>query len=252
MKTPELRIRTPEGITFAFALAGPITRFLACSIDAAAVAAACTVLKTGLQLLHLLSADLSQAMTMITYFVLSIGYGIAMEWAWRGQTLGKRLLGLRVLDEGLLKLQFSQIVVRNLLRVVDMLPVFYCVGGITALVSRRAQRLGDLAAHTIVVRHAGYAEPDLDQLATGKYNSLRAHPHLVARLRQLVSPAEAALAMQAVLRRDQLHPDARIHLFAELAAGFKDQVRFPPEVVEPISDEQFVRNVVAVLFAAPA
>ncbi len=248
MTAPELRIRTPEGIAFSFALAGPITRFLAWLIDLAAISAAGIVLNILFQLLGLISADLARGLLMLSYFAMSIAYGILMEWGLRGQTLGKRLLRLRVMDERGLNLQFSQIVIRNLVRFVDMLPFCYLIGGIACLLSKRAQRLGDFAANTVVVRHTPLLEPDLDQLASGKWNSLRGHPHLVARLRQMVSPAEAQIAVQAVLRRDELEPEPRAALFTALAAHFKEAVRFPEESIETIADEQFVRNVVDVTF----
>ena len=173
---------------------------------------------------------------------------IALEWWWRGQTIGKRLLRLRVVDAGGLRLHFHQIVIRNLLRFVDSLPAFYFVGGIACLVSRRAQRLGDLAANTVVIRIPRIAEPDLEQLLAGKFNSLRAHPHLEARLRQRVSPAEAATALQAVARRDEFEPVARVKLFSELSGHFRAKVEFPAEAVDGIADEQHVRNVVDVLY----
>jgi hypothetical protein len=177
-----------------------------------------------------------------------IGYSIGMEWFWQGQTLGKRLLHLRVIDENGLKLQFNQIVIRNLLRFVDMLPLFYAVGGIACSLSRRSQRLGDFAANTLVIRHLNLPEPDLDQLAFGKFNSLLSHPHLCARLRQIITPPEAHIALQALMRRDELDPTARIALFGDLAARFKSAVAFPPESIETLSDEQYVRNVTQVLF----
>jgi hypothetical protein len=180
--------------------------------------------------------------------VLWIGYGILMEWVWRGQTLGKRMLRLRVMDVHGLRLQFHQVLLRNLLRPVDSLPFFYMVGGLVCLFSRRAQRLGDLAAGTVVVHNPQNAEPDLEQLLAGKFNSLREHPHLAARLRQRVSPAEARLALQALLRREEFEPAARIELFSRLAEHFKSAVPFPAEVVEAVPDEQYVRNVVDVLF----
>jgi hypothetical protein len=82
-----------------------------------------------------------------------------------------------------------------LLRVVDLLPACYLVGGVACLLSRRAQRLGDLAANTIVVRSRQPPAPDLDQLLAGKFNSLRDYPHLAARLVQRVTPPEAYLAL---------------------------------------------------------
>src|SRR5580765_4586307 len=143
----------------------------------------------AISMLQLISANLAGALYLITYFAISIGYAIACEWRWRGQTIGKRLLRLRVVDAEGLRLQFHQVVTRNLLRFVDMLPLFYFVGGVAVLLSRSCQRLGDIAANTIVIRHPKLSEPDLDQLLAGKFNSLREHPHLAARLRQHVSPA---------------------------------------------------------------
>ena len=247
-KTNTLLIQTPEGIEFSLLLAGPVTRFLAWVIDFAVMLAATMLAGMALGFLRVISLDMAQAVAALAFFVIQIGYGIATEWFWRGQTVGKRVLRLRVMDVQGLRLQFSQIVIRNLLRFVDSLPVFYLVGGIACLASRRAQRLGDLAANTIVVRHPQLEAPDLDQLLAGKFNSLRAHPHLEARLRQRVSPREAAAALQALVRRDELEAAARVVLFAEFAAHFRTLVEFPPDATDGLTDEQYVRNVVDILF----
>jgi uncharacterized RDD family membrane protein YckC len=243
-----LRIKTPEGITFSFQLAGPVVRCLAWIVDLLAIMAISQGVNILGQLAGIFSEDLAGAIAIFGYFVVSIGYGVATEWAWRGQTIGKRLVGLRVMDAQGLRLQFHQILLRNLLRFADMLPGFYLVGGLACYFSRRSQRLGDLAANTIVVHNTKQTEPDLDQLLAGKFNSLRQYPHLEARLRQRVSAAEARLALQALVRRDELEPASRVTLFAELADHFKAAVTFPPEVIEAMPDEQFIRNVVDILF----
>jgi hypothetical protein len=170
------------------------------------------------------------------------------EWCWRGQTVGKRLFHLRVMDAQGLRVQFSQIAIRNLLRAVDMLPLFYLLGGVVAWFSPKTQRLGDLAASTVVIRTPKIEQPDLEQIAAGKFNSLRQHPHLEARLRQKISPVEARLALQALLRRDEFEPVSRAELFARLGGHFRALVEFPPEAVEGITDEQYLRNVVDVIF----
>jgi uncharacterized RDD family membrane protein YckC len=206
------------------------------------------LLGTLVQLLGLFSLDLANAANALVAFGIQFGYRIATEWFWRGQTVGKRVLRLRVMDAGGLRLHPSQIVIRNLLRAVDFLPACYIVGGVACLLSRRSQRLGDLAANTIVVREPLLAQPNLDQLLAGKFNSLREYPHLAARLRQRVSPGEASVALLALLRRDELEPAARVALFGELAAHFQSKVEFPPEAVEGMADEQFVRNVVDVMY----
>ena len=243
-----LLIRTPEGIVFSQLLAGPVTRFLAWAVDLVAIAVLLIVFGYLTAVLQLISLDLAFAASFLGYFGISIGYGIVCEWFLRGQTIGKKLFRLRVVDAQGLRLHFSQIVIRNLLRFVDSLPALYFVGGGASWLSGNSQRLGDLAANTIVVRNPKIAAPDLDQLLAGKYNSLRHYPHLEARLRQRVSSAEAAVALQALMRRDEFDAYARVELFGELAAHFRSKVEFPPEATDGITDEQYIRNVVDVLY----
>lgn len=243
-----LLIRTPEGIVFSQLLAGPVTRCLAWLIDMVVILALTIGVSIATSLLGLISMDFAQAAGTLIFFAISIGYSMVLEWYWRGQTLGKRALRLRVMDAQGLRLHPAQIVIRNLLRFADMLPLLYLVGGVACLVSRLGQRLGDFAANTVVVRYPKIAEPDLDKLLEGKYNSLRGHPHLEARLRHRVSPAEASLALQGLLRRDEMDPVARVALFAEMADYFRAKVMFPPEATEGIAGEQFVRNVVDIVF----
>jgi uncharacterized RDD family membrane protein YckC len=248
VKSATLQIRTPEGIVFAQQLAGPVTRFLAWTVDLMCIAMLVMGASYFFVLLSLVSSNFAGAVSAIGYFVISIGYGIACEWAWRGQTVGKRLLRLRVVDAEGMRLQFNQIVTRNLLRFVDSLPGTYLVGGLVCWFNSKCQRLGDMAANTIVICIPRVAEPDLDQLLAGKFNSLRQYPHLAARLRKNISPAEAAVALQALVRRDELEPVARVELFSELAAHFRAQGEFPAEATDGIADEQYVRNVVDVLY----
>ena len=250
MKSQSLDIRLPEGVVFSLPLAGPSTRFLAWLVDVLCIGGLFLALQKIIGLLAILSPDVSTALTFVMFFAVPILYGIAFEGYWRGQTPGKRLLRLRVMDAGGLRLDLRQVIVRNLLRAVDTLPYFYLVGGAACLASAKAQRLGDLAADTVVVRTEKLASPDLAQVASGKYNTLRDHPVLAARLRGRVSPAEAGLALQALLRRAALEPTARVEVFARLAARFRLAGPIPDELVEDLTDEQLVRNVVDLLFHA--
>jgi uncharacterized RDD family membrane protein YckC len=250
MRTQALQIRTPEGIVFSQSLAGPVSRFLSWLVDLLCIAAVVTTFGFVLVPLRIVSADLAAGIGTLGYFVVSIGYGVVFEWWWRGQTVGKKLLRLRVVDAEGLRLQFNQIVLRNLLRFVDSLPIFYLVGGVICWLHPKSQRLGDIAANTVVIRLPRIAKPDLDQLLAGKFNSLRPYPHLTARLRQQVSPAEAAIVLQALLRRDEFNLVDRVELFGELAAHFQAKVEFPEEAVAGIADEQYLRNVADVVFRA--
>jgi uncharacterized RDD family membrane protein YckC len=218
----------------------------------ATIMAIISILNVVFGILGILSRDLAMAANIIGFFIVSIGYGILTEWYWQGQTLGKRLLRLRVMDEQGLRLQFSQVVIRNLLRFIDSLPALYLVGGLACLLNKRAQRLGDFAANTVVVWSPRIAEPDLNQLLESKYNSFREYPHLEARLRQNITPLEAQIAVESIVRRNDLDPRARVALFRDLSGYFKSMVSFPQEATDGISDEQYVRNVVEALYRPKA
>jgi uncharacterized RDD family membrane protein YckC len=243
-----LRIETPEGVVFSFELATPVTRALAWAVDSTAIALGYILAGQIAKLATKLNPDLASALSVVSFFAISTAYAIVLEWRWRGQTIGKRLFGLRVIDVNGLRLQLPQIALRNLLRAVDMLPVFYLVGGLTAVFSRNAQRLGDLAANTVVTRERRDEAPDLERIAPVKYNSLLGQPHLAARLRSLVTPEATALAVRAVSLRDGYDSRARVALFRELAAHFRSLVEFPAENVESLTDEQYVRCVLRVIY----
>lgn len=247
-----VRVRTPEGVVFTFPLAGPVVRCMAWVVDSIAVSAATSILGFALVWLAWISVDLTIGLLTVAFFAVSTGYNMVFEYVWRGQTPGKRLMRLRVVDAGGMPLTLGQIILRNLVRVVDELPLIYLVGGSAMMVSRHAQRLGDLAAGTIVVRHRPFAEPDLERLMQGRFNSLRDAPHLAARLRQRVPPAVVAAALDALVRRDMLEPGARVALFGELARAFRELVPFPAELTADLPDEALVRNVVEILHTRPA
>jgi uncharacterized RDD family membrane protein YckC len=248
MRTNSLIIRTPEGISFTQHLAGPVTRFLAFAIDLAGITVISGVLSQVLLLAAIVSADLALAARTISYFVVTIGYSILLEWSWRGQTVGKRVLQIRVVDAEGFRLRPAQVVIRNLLRVVDLLPAFYAVGGISCLLSPKYQRLGDFAANTVVIYTSPEKIPDLELLFSGTYNSLRNHAHLAAQLRKAISPAEARLALEAVTRRAELEPISRLELYRKLAQRLRSLVAFPEETLEGMTDEQYVRNIVDLIY----
>ena len=251
-RTRALTIRTPEGIAFSMQLAGPVSRFLAWFMDTLCVSVALSLAWQILGAVTAVDKQVGLALGILAGFLISTGYFILLEWIWRGQTIGKRLLRLRVIDEQGMRLKFSQVAVRNLLRAVDCLPYFYLVGGLACVLSRRSQRLGDVAASTVVMRIPDIRKPNLERLAADKYNSLRDWPHLAMRLRQTVSPEEAFLALRALLRRDDLDAEARLSLFRQLADHFKSLVKFPQEATEGVTDERYILNVVDVIFRTRA
>lgn len=247
-----LRIRTPEGVEFSLPLAGPVIRAAAYLIDVGVALAASILLGLLLSLVSLVSNDVATGLVQVGFFLVPILQGILLEATWNGQTLGKRALRIRVVDAEGLHLRPAQVVVRNLLRAVDFLPAFYLVGGVATLLSRSSQRLGDVAARTVVVRVPSPSTPNLAPILGAPYNSLRAHPHLVARLRQSIDAQEAALALSALARREGLAPDHRVRVFSEIARDIRSRISLPTELDEALADEALVRNVVDVLYRPAA
>jgi uncharacterized RDD family membrane protein YckC len=245
-------IRTAEGISFAQRLAGPVTRLLALSVDLAAIGVISQLLGQFVMITSIISPDAALAVRTVSYFVVSIGYSIFLEWTWRGQTLGKRVLKIRVIDAEGYRLRPAQIVIRNLLRIVDALPLLYAVGGVCCFVSKKYQRIGDFAANTIVVYVAAESIPNLELLFRGTYNSLRSHAHLAAQLRKMITPQQASLALEAITRRDELQPNSRLELYRQLAEHLRSIVRFPDESLEGLTDEQYVRNIVDLIYRPSA
>ena len=248
-RVDRLYVRTPEGIVFSLQLADPLIRLIAWAFDLLIIGAVSTAVAIVVSIAGvLIGPSLSNAIVLLAMFTLSTGYAAFFEYLWRGQTPGKRLLRLRVMDARGLRLTFSQILLRNLLRAVDVLPGLYLLGGLSCFLTRHVQRLGDLAANTIVIRAPKIAEPNVERILPGKYNSFRRYPHLAARLRQRVSPVEADLALRALLRRDTLDADARVEIFHDVAEHFRALQQFPQEATDGLSDERYLQNVVDLIY----
>lgn len=241
-------IQTPEGVAFSLYLAGPFTRFLAWFVDVLVISGTSSVVISIASQFGALVGNVAIAFAVLFTFAFGFGYRIGMEWFFRGQTLGKRLLRLRVMDAAGLRLQFSQIVLRNLIRVVDMVPMSYALGGSVMLLSPRCQRLGDIAANSIVTYLPQDAPPDFAKVLPGKYNSFRDYPHLEGRLRQQISPEEADLVVRALLRREGLDPAARVAIYRALTEHIREKVSFPDAAIAGITDEQYLRNTVDSVF----
>jgi len=228
---------TPEYVAFDFALGGLSSRLLAWLLDSAVVMLLSGAIAGGLQAWGAIAGGFGTALFFILYFLLNWGYGIALETAWSGQTLGKRLLGLRVIQESGVRITFYQAALRNLLRMVDQpLPAFYVVGGVSALCSDLQQRLGDMVAGTLVVRERRWRIPAALARAEGEGQFL-ADPLFRSRVARL-SPAEQELLLAAAWRREELGLEPRLKLFAAISQRLQEDL----DVYKPdhLSDEKLV------------
>jgi len=239
------RVLTPEYVEFDFALAGLMSRFLAWLLDTLVSLTLATVLVLGLSFTDLAVKGLGSALALVAWFLIDWGYMIVLETAWSGQTLGKRALGLRVLQETGVRVSLPQSLLRNLVRPVDRLPLFYLVGGVAALFTTSQQRLGDLLAGTIVVRERRLRIPSALE-RPGEGAGLLADPDFVRRVARL-SDAEEATLLGAALRREELGMEARLTLFAALAARLEAEHGLPRPA--HLSDEKLVLLVCAALAA---
>jgi uncharacterized RDD family membrane protein YckC len=140
-------VETPEGVELQFSPAGPVPRALAWLTDALIRGAAYLVLAGFLGFL----GRLGQGLLLLLLFLLEWLYPVAFEVLARGQTPGKRLLDLRVLRADGAPVGWSRSAVRSLLAFADFLPFGFAAGLAAMLLGPRFQRLGDLAAGTVVV-----------------------------------------------------------------------------------------------------
>ena len=148
----DLRIETPENVVLSYTLAGPSTRAAAFLIDLGLRLLVMTAvgIPTAIVLSVLGLGGLAMGLNLLLWFTLSWGYFVLFETFWRGRSPGKRVLGLRVLQDKGYPVTFWASAARNLLRVVDGMAI-YAVGLGAMLLSRRMQRFGDLLARTVVV-----------------------------------------------------------------------------------------------------
>lgn len=153
-------IATPEGVELRLPVAGLASRSLAWLIDALIKMAALTGLSIVLRLL----GEFGFGVMLVSMFGVLWFYNVLFEVLHHGATPGKRALGLRVMNANGTPVGWPGSLIRNLIRFVDSLPGCYAFGCFSVLLSRNFQRLGDLAAGTIVVyqpRHAAVSRlPD--------------------------------------------------------------------------------------------
>lgn len=245
-----ISVTIPEGITFNIPLAGPVVRSCAAIVDILIVTAFTGSLMQLISILSIISQDLFGFVAIILQFILSSGYGIFTEWLMNGQTFGKRFFHIRVIDCSGLPLQLYQVILRNILRPIDQLPLFYLTGGLTCFFSLHFQRLGDHLANTVVIISRSMDSTDIPEFKKSKYNSIIHVPHLAARIRQVVTPEQRSIAVDALSRATVFDQEARIEIFKAIATTFRASCNLPPEYTDGIPDEILVADIIEVLYSS--
>jgi uncharacterized membrane protein SpoIIM required for sporulation/uncharacterized RDD family membrane protein YckC len=222
-----LEIETPEHVAIGYSLADLGSRYAALLLDTLLLLA---ILAALWGIPYLIAARLAEVpptmggwalgAIILVSFAVAWGYFIVFEAFRDGQTPGKRRLGIRVVHEGGYPVSLQGAAIRNLVRLIDVQPIPAClVGGAVMMLHPRTQRLGDIAAATVVVRERTFGtlpeESGPDRVPTGA-------PRL--------EPAEYEALAAYVARRGSLPEDVRRRLAGQLAAHLAEGVGWDREV----------------------
>ena len=231
-----LVIATPEGVDLDLRLAGLGSRLIASLLDlliriAVFLALAVLLLRGSAEA----TGGLGAAVLSVVLFLLLFGYDVFFETRASGRTPGKRRAGLRVVLADGRPVTFTASALRTVLRLVDFLPGAYLAGAVSILVTPRNQRLGDLAAGTLVVRE-GTSRPVATTVAQPSPAAVEGWDA------GGVSAEDLATVRRFLARRDELTPTARTRLAGTLAEALRARVQAPDASAD---DERFLEQVVA-------
>lgn len=227
-------ISTPEGVQLALPLAGIGSRFMALLIDFVIDAVVMTIV-----ILATLAAAGGAAASIVAataYLVITVGYNVVFEVFGGGRTLGKRATGLRVVTDGGAQVGLRASLIRNFIRILEGLPTSYVPALISVLATRNNQRLGDLAAGTLVVRDqraASVIAPSAPFVAPERYSSWDVTG---------IGDEEASAVRAFLERRADLRPGARRALATQLAGQLRPLVA---GVRPGLDDETFLEHLAA-------
>jgi uncharacterized RDD family membrane protein YckC len=232
-----LEVETPDHVVLRYDLAGAGNRGFAAVVDfviATIIAFAANTILSWLGVYNQASFFLLGGLTLIVTLVLIWSYFIFLEWLWNGQTVGKRMYRLRVINEDGSPAQFTAVLIRNLLRLVDFLPALYGLGVLVIVLSPKSQRLGDLAAGTYVVRAP---RPQVDWFSLRTVTPLGAGA--TAETRRMPGEAQR-LVREFVAREAELAPAERQRIAAVIAAKLRT---YTVEDLGPLNDIDLIHAI---------
>ncbi|MGB9334921.1 MAG: RDD family protein [Candidatus Acidiferrales bacterium] len=232
----KLTIETPEQTDLEFNIAGVGSRFLALALDTLIQIVAIIVFVFGGAVIFRAmlpfesGATWAIALLWVALFLIFIGYFAIFEAIWNGQTPGKRIIRIRVIKDTGRPIAPSEAVARNLMRLVDQMPVFlYGVGIVSALISRQNKRLGDFVAGTIVVHEQELR--DFRPLWQASANT-----STVSYGAEKLTAEEFSLIETFLNRREALPPDVRFRMAEQIATSIKQKLSVPPAMM-PTSEK---------------
>ena len=238
----QLEVETADHVVLRYALAGAGNRGFAALIDTGIAAVIAVGVFAALEM-AISSSGSAIALQLQGVVALLVVFGvwsyfIVLEWLWNGQTIGKRMTGLRVIAANGAPAPFISVLVRNIVRLVDFLPGLYGLGLMAIVISPSSQRLGDLAAGTYVVRAP---RPRLDYFALRTLTPGGAGE--ASDLRRLPGEAQR-LVREFVAREGNLAKADRLRVAGRIAASVRP---FVGEAITEPDDVAYLRAVARAL-----
>jgi uncharacterized RDD family membrane protein YckC len=233
MHSPDYSISTPENVDLHLELAGLGNRILAALIDS-------TISLITIGLIALVAWGVFTLVSMgplpsnvkgIAYgfilmiamfiaFFIQFGYHIFFEGTWQGQTPGKKVAQIRVIEQNGQPVTWPAVIIRNLLRAIDMGLIL--IGVLSMMIDKNERRFGDLAAGTVVIRERNSelltsSDDDL------KLDSTSAHDSAIVDVGR-ISPQEYEILVSFLKRRQRMEKAQRPIVAAKLQEHFKEKL----------------------------
>ncbi len=225
-----ITINTPEGIAVDIVIAGIGSRLSARLIDSLVQVAASLALFPIAALLND-SGGFLVAVAFLYTFVVIFLYDPLFEVFNQGRTPGKAATGIRVVDRDGRPVGFVPSAIRNVVRIADFLPTGYLAGFVAMMATQHAQRLGDMAAGTYVIRDRHAAEHEQVNLAAARAT---VPPAEVANWDVSgITPEEITMIRAFLARRTTLPAHARWQLGVDLAKLLAPKVTGIPSTSHP-------------------
>ncbi len=243
MKLDSIAIESPEKIVFHYSIAKTGVRIAAYIVDVIVQFMVIAVLIIFFMLFGFIDAGaatrtfdqgfvyLAIAFFYLLYFFFQWGYFVFFEMFKQGQSPGKRTMKIRVIKSNGEPLDFSTIVLRNLIRSVDNFPVFHFMGGLISILDKKSRRLGDLVAGTLVVREITFdlSEPSYET----RFTTPRRQDSSL-RFSNRLNEQELFIIRKFLKERDNLTEDKQVELAEKLAARVRERAGVAETIHDPI------------------
>jgi uncharacterized RDD family membrane protein YckC len=238
-----LLIDTPENLMLEVEVAGFGSRGIAAMMDYTIILVLLTLVSCGFA--QFSDTDL-EGVTLAIYFIVSFAilsfYHLFFEFLWNGQSPGKRRLGLRVVQANGMPATTAGLLIRNFVRWIDLL---FGVGLIPLFATQQTQRLGDLAARTVVIREQEQVSlQNIKEIYAVRYALITRNEEIPSYIDiDRLSESDRRLIVDYLQRRMNL--GRREHLVMPLAKKIADLMgmTYDAPLQTPVAAEKFVEQV---------